>query len=349
LKLKWVLEALVREQFAFLPGPIHVTLDGWRGVLTYPDAVPGAVAEASRLAERAGRRAGEGDYARAIVLWRRAIKMQPANYLARRDLAMALVEQGESDEAKNQLIDALRIQPDDVWSPVVLANLYIKHEKNLQTAKRLLDHALEVKADDPWSLNGLAVLRMKQGRASEGLDLFERCIATAPAFANPYLGMAMSLMNEDGIDEAKRILDGLFHHGEVTDARSLPIFAEARGLYGSLMADLAKRRRSEMVEALEAMKSELAAVSGRVGSPETCPVSASVGCRRCVSCMRRLRGSPLIRILTWTWMSRSRKRWNCMGREVRRGSEALLFCWASVDCPRTRGTKVFRLPPAYAQ
>jgi Flp pilus assembly protein TadD len=256
------LEATVREQFAFLPQPIEVTLDGWMAVVTYPDSPPTSEAEASRLAERASRRAAEGDYAKAINLWHRALKMQPANYLVRRDLAMALVEQGEAEEAKNQLIDALSVQPDDTWSLVVLANLYIKHKDNLQTAERLLDHALDVTADDPWALNSLATLRVQQDRVLEGLGLFERCIATAPSFANPYLGMAMALANEGRAEEAKSVLDRLFGHGEIPDTRSLPVFAEARQTYGTLMADLARRRRGEATEAIESMKRELAVRSG---------------------------------------------------------------------------------------
>lgn len=39
------LEAMVREQFAFLPKPIEVALDGWTALVTYPDGPPTAEAE----------------------------------------------------------------------------------------------------------------------------------------------------------------------------------------------------------------------------------------------------------------------------------------------------------------
>jgi tetratricopeptide (TPR) repeat protein len=257
-----VLESMIREQFSFLSNPVEIVIDGWRAVVTYPDAPPTTEAEAGRLADRAARRAAEGDYTKAIGLWRRALKMQPANFLMRRDLAMALVEQGETEEAKSQLVDALRVQPNDVWSLVVLANLYIKHEKNLQTAEHLLDHAEAVDADDPWVLNSRAALRVQQARVSEALGLFERGIAAAPSFANPYLGMAMALEGEGRTEEAKTVLDRLFLNAETQDARSVPVFVEARTLYRALMAALAASRRDAAILAVESMKHELGSLSG---------------------------------------------------------------------------------------
>ncbi|MBA7536196.1 hypothetical protein ES705_28459 [subsurface metagenome] len=31
------LETMVREQFSFLPQPIEIQFDGWRGIITYPE------------------------------------------------------------------------------------------------------------------------------------------------------------------------------------------------------------------------------------------------------------------------------------------------------------------------
>lgn len=278
LPLPAALEALVREQFSFLPQPIEIEFDGWTGVITFPDASPAAVAESKRLSARAARRASEGDYDKAVRVWRRVLELEPANNGARRDLAMALVEQDKTDEAKDYLIDVLRVEPDDVHSLVVLANLYHKSEQRLETSERLLTHALAVAPDDPWAINSLATLRMQQGRVQEAVDLFARCMAVAPSFANPYLGMAVAQRGEGRLDDARQTLERLFASAEIQDARSLPIFAEARGLYASLMADLAVEHHDEALQAIEDMKRALADETGfeiRVEAAETPGMTAA--------------------------------------------------------------------------
>jgi len=144
------LETMVREQFSFLPQPIEVQFEGWEGVITYTEESPAARAEAKRLQEKAAKRAAQGNYDKVIGILKRVLELEPSNYTARRDLAMVLVEKEQLEEAKNQLIEVLGVRPNDVWSLVVLANLYSKHENNFEVAERILNRALLIKADDPW-------------------------------------------------------------------------------------------------------------------------------------------------------------------------------------------------------
>jgi hypothetical protein len=58
------------------------------------------------------------------------------------------------------------------------------------------------------------------------------------------------------------VLDSMFSSAEVMDARSQPIFAEARKLYLSAQRELAEAQRSDVFKALETYKAEVAALSG---------------------------------------------------------------------------------------
>lgn len=274
-----VLETKVRQQFSFLPQPIQVRFEGWKGVISYPGETPAARAEAERLSAKAARRAAEGNYTKAIGILKRVLELEPSNHKWRRDLAMALVEKGETEEAKDHLIDVLRLQPDDVWGLVVLSNLYSKHKNDLESAERFLKRALSIKPKDPWAMNSLASIRMEQGRADEAAGLFAESIAENPSFANPYLGLATAQIARGQLDEARRTLEQLFLRAEVQDARSLPVFAEAQRSYRELMAMLAKMQHNDSIKANEAMMRELSDLSGypiRVRPAETPGNTAAV-------------------------------------------------------------------------
>jgi len=266
------LETMVREQFSFLPQPIEVQFEGWRGVITYTKESPTAQAEAKRLQEKASKRAAQGNYDKAMGILKRVLELEPSNYKARWELAMVFVEKGKSEEAKNQLIEVLGVHPNDVWSLVVLANLYSKYENNFEVAERLLNRALLTKADDPWVLNSLGAVCMEQGRLNEAIDFFEKCIAEKPSFVNPYMGKAMAQKIQGRPEEIKQTLEKLFAQAEIQDARSLPVFSQAREMYGELMADLAEKKCEDMWKVIEDIKSELAVLSGypiRIQSGET--------------------------------------------------------------------------------
>ncbi len=86
------LEARIRRQFRFLPDPITVKVEGDEVVVEFPEETPGSRAEASRLAEKAGKRASEGNYGKAIDIYQRVLELQPSLHRARRDLAMIYAE-----------------------------------------------------------------------------------------------------------------------------------------------------------------------------------------------------------------------------------------------------------------
>jgi tetratricopeptide (TPR) repeat protein len=74
-----------------LPKPIAVTLEANEVVISYPEETETKREEAERLASRAVKRASEGDYQKAIGIYKRVLELQPSSHAARRDLAMSYV------------------------------------------------------------------------------------------------------------------------------------------------------------------------------------------------------------------------------------------------------------------
>ena len=254
--------SLVQSQFGFLPQPLVITIEGHEVVLQFPDESTAAQSEAARLAQKAAKRAAQGDYAKAIAIYQRVLELQPSLHSARRDLAMAYVETGDVENATNHLIEVLRLDPQDAWGWVVLANLYIREKSDPVTGEKFLRKALEIKPDDPWALNSLAALYQKRGHPDQAIGLYEKVIAANPEFANAYLGEAMTYDAMQKPEEALGALNRLFALGKIQDARTRAVFESARGVYAKLQVDVARRNQSEAFKCVQNYKAELEVLSG---------------------------------------------------------------------------------------
>ncbi|MGI8602525.1 MAG: tetratricopeptide repeat protein [Verrucomicrobiales bacterium] len=254
--------ALVVKQFGFLPQPVGVQVEDKEVVISFPEESAAAQAEAKRLAEKGSKRAAEGNYGKAINIFNRVLELQPSLNSARRDLAMAYVEVGDVDSALDHLIEVLRLDPEDAWSWVVLANLHIREKSDPETGERFLRKALAIKPDDAWALNSLAALCHEKGRIEEAIALFERAISANPNFPNPYYGEAVALEATEQMDKAVAALRRLFARAKIQDERSQPVFDSARILFAKLQVDLAARARSEAFKCIQGYKAEMEALSG---------------------------------------------------------------------------------------
>ncbi len=254
--------AYVIEHYAFLPKPIAVTLDGDEIVISFPEEPDAKKEEARRLTDRAVKRASEGNYEKAIGIYKRVLELQPSFHSARRDLAMAYVEVGDVESATNHLIEVLRLDPKDAWSWVVLANLYIREKADPDTGEKFLRKALEIQPNDAWALNSLAAVYQKKGQTDEAIKYFEQAIEANPDFANPYYGRAVALAEADEPEKAVDSLKQLFARAKMQDARSQPVYDGARQLFPKLQIDLAQRNHSEAFKRIQGYKSEMERVSG---------------------------------------------------------------------------------------
>src|SRR6266702_998950 len=222
--------AYVLKHYAFLPKPIIVTLEGDDVVISFPEERDSKKEEARRLADRAVKRASEGNYEKAIGIYKRVLELQPSFHSARRDLAMAYVEIGDVENATNHLIEVLRLDPKDAWSWVVLGNLYIREKRDSDTGEKFLRKALEIAPNDAWALNSLAAIYHERGKTDEAIKLFEQAIAATPEFANAYYGEAIAFDSAQKPDAALETLNRMFAKAKMQDERSKPVYDGARQL-----------------------------------------------------------------------------------------------------------------------
>src|SRR5437762_9190379 len=252
----------VLKHYAFLPKPIAVMLEGDEVVISYPEEADATKDEAARLADRAVKRANEGDYEKAIGIYRRVLELQPSFHSARRDLAMTYVEVGDIESATNHLIEVLRLDPKDAWSWVVLANLYIREKGDPDTGEKFLRKALEIQPTDAWALNSLAAVYQKKGQTDQAVKCFEQAIQANPDFANPYYGRAIAFVESNEPEKAIDSLTQLFARAKMQDTRSRAVYDGARELFAKLQVDLARRKHSEAFKCIQDYKAEMEVLSG---------------------------------------------------------------------------------------
>ena len=254
--------ARIREQFGFLGASVTVTIRDGVAHISLPPAAAAKADEATKLYERAGKRAREGDFARAAELYQRVLTLNPALPSAHRDLAMSLMELGRTEEAKDTLIDALRLAPEDAWSFVVLGNVYATAPDGLARARQFFARALELKPTDVWALNGLATVLARQGDTAAALARFDEAIAAQPDFPNAWHGKALTLSRTGDAAHAIETLKAMFRRAVAQDARAEPVFAEASRLFLTTETTLAQQHESDAFKAVEDYRRTIERESG---------------------------------------------------------------------------------------
>jgi tetratricopeptide (TPR) repeat protein len=256
------IEDRIWEEYRFLSDQVKISVDGVTLEVTYPFVTATKQAEAGRLAERAGKRAGEGDFRQAVSLYERVLALQPDLVDARRDYAMALYELGQYEAATEQLFNNLKLEPRDHWSHAILGNVSIKKDRDFVTAEKHLRKALEIEPEDPWALNSLGAILFETSREQEGEQVFRRLIASNPKIANPYLGLAIGLSRVQKEEEASLVIREMFRRAEAQDIRSKSIAQNGSQLYQQCQVGLAARYQSSVQHIIDDYKTSLEAQSG---------------------------------------------------------------------------------------
>ncbi len=227
-------ENIIR-QFAFLPGELTVKITGGFAHIEYTPAPPEKLRHARELAAKASKAAQRGDNAEALELFTAALQANPVMADTRRDLAMVHYNLGNLDAAKNELIDALRLAPDDAWSHVVMGNIFTR-EKDWPSAIRFFSKAIELKPGDPYALNGLGAAHAKSGAISKAIEFFDAAIKSEPAMPEPQFGKALALEGQGHLDQAAEVLKAL-----IAAQNPSPIIAQAKQLLAQIETAIRER------------------------------------------------------------------------------------------------------------
>ena len=113
---------LIKKSYGFLSTTIDVHIKDGIATIESTDEQLKSTDEALGFYDDGIKEANKGKYNRAIKLFEKALQKLPEHVDARRNMAMSFLEIGNAEEAKNHIIDVLRLNPKDVWGLILLGN-----------------------------------------------------------------------------------------------------------------------------------------------------------------------------------------------------------------------------------
>ncbi len=232
--------ALIRKAYGFLAANMNFEIQGDKVVITVDQTRMEDEKTAKDCFARGMKQAQSGRYNKAVDLFTRALQLVPEHTEIRRNLAMALMNSGRIAEAKDHLVDVLRLAPEDTWALVILGKIYTNNEPDLATAERFYRKALELDPKDCFALINYAAMKVESKDREGARGLFEQAIALDPKKPNPHYGLAM-LLNEDGKpSEALIILERMFDTSEFDEVRMGELRKECQEFRLRLSAQVAE-------------------------------------------------------------------------------------------------------------
>ena len=105
----------------------------------------------------------QGKFDDALPILEEITKETPQNSEAWRVLAQIHWNHSQDpDKAFDELIEALRCDPKNIWALVLMGNLLTKEKKDVEHAKQYYDKVLEYYPDNALAINNLAGTYMQQ-------------------------------------------------------------------------------------------------------------------------------------------------------------------------------------------
>ena len=179
--------------------------------------------------------AGTIDAVRTESIARRLVHRSPNTARFHHVLGTALLESGRTDEAIEQLSDAVRLRPDYPEAHINLGNA-LAHHGRTDEAITHYDDALRTDPNSADARVGRGNALAATGRVSEAIAEYEMAIRVAPLHAGAHFDLANALVRE------RRVAEAVDHYEEAIRLR--PNFMMAHHNLGVLLARRGRPRQA---------------------------------------------------------------------------------------------------------
>ncbi|MFV8342568.1 tetratricopeptide repeat protein [Flavobacterium sp. XS2P39] len=113
-----------------------------------------------------------------------------------KNMALILVQNGKTEEAKKAIAEARVANPDDSSLILTEANLYLE-TKDYVTYKKLISEVLEKNPNDADLIFNLGVISTTANNTVEAEKYYKRAIEIKPDYVNAYLNLAILKLDAD--------------------------------------------------------------------------------------------------------------------------------------------------------
>ncbi len=134
-----------------------------------------------------------------ITLFKRAIQVTQNSFRMHDNLGLALVRQGQSDEAYPHFKEALRIKPDYAKSHHNVGTYYLFKGK-LNEAITHYNAALQINPDFEKTHNNLGLALVRMGKLEEAIMHFKEALRIRPGFVNANQNLKQALETQETVD-----------------------------------------------------------------------------------------------------------------------------------------------------
>ena len=137
----------------------------------------------------------------SVTLFRHALRVTVNNYVIHNNLGVTLARQGNEQEAFEQYIKALEINPRYSDAHYNLGALLVRRGKDQEATAHFIE-ALRIKPDKVEAHNDLGVVLAKRGEAQKAVVHFSEAIRINSNYAEAYYNMGIVLTQQGKYKEA---------------------------------------------------------------------------------------------------------------------------------------------------
>ena len=135
------------------------------------------------------------------TLWSHAIDVTRDNYIAHNNLADALLDRGQLNEAIAHYSDAVKIKPDLAPVQSNLGNALLR-DGQLEEAIVHLQKALQIDPAYAEPYNHMGSVLMKKGQIAEAIGYYQKAIQLNTSYADAYNNLGVAFLRNGQLDEA---------------------------------------------------------------------------------------------------------------------------------------------------
>lgn len=133
----------------------------------------------------------KGKFDQGKVKLMKLVEEDPTHSEYHRMLGQIAAEQGNTDDAIDHLIDALKWDPKNTHALTMMGNIWAREKNDMETAMRYYRSALEVDPMDHIALNNIATQYLIKGDWTNARDWFTKALEVETTYPNALHGKAV--------------------------------------------------------------------------------------------------------------------------------------------------------------
>ena len=177
----------------------------------------------------------------ALPILEELTKTEPQNSEVWRLLAQIhWTHQHDKDKAYDELIEALRIEPKNIWALILMGNLLTREMKDAEHAKTYYDKVLEYYPNNAIALNNIGATYIEIKDYNTALSYLEKALKIDDSYANSYYGIGLCYYHQGKLEDSFEIC----HQGALKSAdrpENPAVREELIKLFLTVAKDLSKK------------------------------------------------------------------------------------------------------------